>query len=84
MRNCNECLCPVVTEWIDKWKNNGWRTVKCEDVKNKEDIKRLDDLCKRIDVKWVCLLDSVLFSCDDPVPITCTDSCSWSCGDSWK
>ena len=42
-----------MTEWIGKWKSNGWRTVNNEDVKNKEDIQRLDSLCQNIDVKWV-------------------------------
>ena len=43
----------AVTEWIGKWKANGWRTVSNEDVKNKEDIQRLDSLCQNINVKWV-------------------------------
>lgn len=45
----------AMTEWIGKWKSNGWRTVGNEDVKNKEDIQRLDRLCQNINVKWVRL-----------------------------
>lgn len=46
----------AMTEWTRKWKSNGWRTVNNEDVKNKEDIQRLDSLCQNIDVKWVRLV----------------------------
>lgn len=43
----------AATQWIDKWKKNGWRTAARGDVKNQADLQRLDDLCKRVDVKWV-------------------------------
>ena len=46
-------LYEAMTEWVGKWKRNGWQTVNCEEVKNKEDIQRLDNLCQQIDVKWV-------------------------------
>jgi len=42
-----------MTEWIGRWRQNGWQTTKKEDVKNKEDLMRLDNLCKQINVKWV-------------------------------
>jgi len=42
-----------MTEWVGKWKRNGWQTVQNEDVKNKEDLMQLDSLCHQIDVKWV-------------------------------
>lgn len=44
---------PAMTEWIGRWRRNGWQTAKHEDVKNKEDIMRLDSLCKQINVRWV-------------------------------
>ena len=44
----------VVTEWVSKWKKNGWRTASAEPVKNKADIVQLDSACQNIDVKWVC------------------------------
>ena len=42
-----------MTEWIGRWRHNGWQTAKHEDVKNKEDLMRLDSLCKQINVRWV-------------------------------
>ena len=44
---------PAMTEWIGRWRQNGWQTAKNEDVKNKEDLMRLDSLCKQINVRWV-------------------------------
>jgi ribonuclease HI len=47
-------LCPpAMTEWLGKWKRNGWTTSQSEPVKNKEDMVRLDNACQKIDVKWV-------------------------------
>lgn len=43
----------AITEWVVKWKRNGWQTAQAEPVKNKEDIMRLDSACQRINVKWV-------------------------------
>lgn len=42
----------AITEWVVKWKRNGWQTAQAEPVKNKEDIMRLDSACQRINVKW--------------------------------
>ena len=42
-----------MTEWLDKWKRNGWQTSQAGPVKNKEDIVQLDNACQKIDVKWV-------------------------------
>ena len=49
-----------MTEWLGRWKQNGWKTA-AGDVKNVKDFKRLDDLCQKIDVKWVSLLSCVWF-----------------------
>ena len=43
----------AITEWMSKWKTNGWLTYSGEDVKNKEDFMRLEKLCQQIDVQWV-------------------------------
>ena len=43
----------AVSNWISKWKRNGWKTAIGEDVKNKEDIIRLDRLNSQLDVKWI-------------------------------
>ena len=57
--NYNTCsdLCQyshiALTEWMPKWRMNGWKTTNGEDVKNKTDLERLSDACSKIDVKWV-------------------------------
>lgn len=42
-----------MTEWIPRWKNNGWKTLYGEEVVNKEEFEKLDSLCKELDVTWV-------------------------------
>ncbi len=41
-----------VTEWMAKWKRNGWRTAEKEPVKNEELWRRLDDAAQRHDIHW--------------------------------
>ena len=41
-----------ITEWINKWVVNNWKTSKKEDVKNKDLWIELYDLNKSLDVKW--------------------------------
>ena len=41
-----------ITEWINNWKSNGWKTSKKEDVKNKDLWTKLDELNHYIDVQW--------------------------------
>jgi ribonuclease HI len=44
-----------ITEWIKKWKANGWRTAGRDPVKNADLWQALDEACKRhqIDWRWV-------------------------------
>ncbi|CAF0709871.1 unnamed protein product [Brachionus calyciflorus] len=42
----------AITDWIRKWKVNGWKSSTGEPVKNIDDFKRLDDLCSKIKVNW--------------------------------
>lgn len=42
-----------VTDWIPKWKRNGWKTAGGSIVKNKELIVRLYDLCQQHNVKFI-------------------------------
>jgi ribonuclease HI len=42
----------VATKWTDKWEQNGWKTSEGGDVLNKDDIMRLRDLTKKVDVTW--------------------------------
>jgi ribonuclease HI len=41
-----------ITEWINKWINNNWKTSKKEDVKNKDLWIELYDLNKSLNIKW--------------------------------
>ncbi len=44
-----------ITEWIDAWKANGWRTAQKKPVKNEDLWRRLDEARRRHDVTfhWV-------------------------------
>ena len=43
-----------ITEWLENWKNNGWRTSnKKSDVKNVDLWKQLDELIKHHEIRWV-------------------------------
>ena len=41
-----------ITEWINKWVLNNWKTSKKEDVKNKDLWIELYNLNKNLDIKW--------------------------------
>jgi ribonuclease HI len=41
-----------ITSWIDRWKENGWKTSKKKDVKNEDLWKRLDEARSKIKVNW--------------------------------
>ena len=41
-----------ITEWINNWKSNGWKTSKKEDVKNKDLWTKLNELNNSLDVQW--------------------------------
>lgn len=46
-----------MTQWIKKWKVNNWKVASGGDVKNKEDLIKLDEILKLMEsVKWVILL----------------------------
>ncbi len=41
-----------ITEWINKWRSNGWRTAAKKPVKNVDLWQRLDTAVARHDVTW--------------------------------
>ena len=41
-----------ITQWIQKWKKNNWRTAAKKDVKNKELWQKLDQLINQHQVQW--------------------------------
>jgi ribonuclease HI len=42
-----------ITEWINNWKKNGWKTADKQPVKNKELWKELDFLASQFEIKWI-------------------------------
>ena len=42
-----------ITEWINTWLNNDWKTSKKEDVKNKDLWIVLYNLTKLLDIQWI-------------------------------
>ena len=42
-----------ITEWINTWLNNNWKTSKKEDVKNKDLWIELYNLTKFFDIQWI-------------------------------
>ena len=41
-----------ITQWIDRWKKNGWRTANKKPVKNEELWRALDEALNRHHVNW--------------------------------
>ncbi len=41
-----------ITEWINNWVKNNWKTSKKEEVKNKDLWTELYDLNKTLNVRW--------------------------------
>jgi ribonuclease HI len=41
-----------ITEWVIKWKKNGWKNANKKPVKNKDLWIKLDELCKKNSVVW--------------------------------
>jgi len=41
-----------ITEWINNWKKNGWKTADKQPVKNKELWEELDLLANQFEISW--------------------------------
>lgn len=39
--------------WLNKWQNNGWKTIKKEPVENQDLWRELLELARRHEVKWI-------------------------------
>lgn len=48
----SEYLRKGITEWLAKWKKNGWKTAAKEPVKNADLWQRLDDEARRHQIQW--------------------------------
>uniref|UniRef100_A0A8C4MUQ2 Ribonuclease H1 n=1 Tax=Equus asinus TaxID=9793 RepID=A0A8C4MUQ2_EQUAS len=42
-----------ITNWVQGWKKNGWRTSTGKEVTNKEDFVELDRLTQGMDIQWM-------------------------------
>ena len=42
-----------ITEWIESWKKNNWKTSSKKKVKNKDLWKELDRLSEKYQIKWL-------------------------------
>lgn len=41
-----------ITEWLPRWKCNGWKTAQRKAVSNKDLWRRLDGLVSQFDIRW--------------------------------
>ena len=41
-----------ITQWVPKWRQNGWRTSDKKPVKNQDLWQRLDLACQQHDIEW--------------------------------
>ena len=44
---------------VNNCKSNGWKTADKKPVSSKEDRVRLDELCSKIQIKWVICLNYI-------------------------
>ena len=42
-----------ITDWINNWKKNGWKTADKRKVKNKDLWIKLDNLSNAFDIEWI-------------------------------
>ncbi|XP_062507036.1 ribonuclease H1-like isoform X2 [Corticium candelabrum] len=52
IRTDSQFVINAITMWIERWKENGWKTQVGGDVKNMDDFKRLEKLTNTVKVKW--------------------------------
>ncbi len=48
----SQYVCNGITQWVKKWKENGWKTASGKPVKNDDLWLRLDRLCATYCVRW--------------------------------
>lgn len=41
-----------ITVWIKRWRKNGWRTAKRNEVKNQDLWRRLDHFIEKLNIEW--------------------------------
>ncbi len=53
VRTDSEYVRKGITEWIHRWKKNGWRTAARKPVKNEDLWRKLDEISARLDTQWL-------------------------------
>lgn len=53
---CVRAFLPGITNWVEGWKKNGWRTSTGKEVINKEDFAELERLAQGMDIQWVSIM----------------------------
>jgi ribonuclease HI len=43
----------VMTDWLPRWKENGWKTISGKCIANEDDIRQLDNSASGVNIKWV-------------------------------
>ena len=90
IEHCRYNFLTAVTKWMNSWKRNGFKTANGTNVKNRDDIMKLYNLCQKIDVKWVscsCIeripkKNSLINTREGSIIVKCSyilDPCSWTC-----
>ncbi|KAM5142614.1 ribonuclease H1 isoform 3-T3 [Callospermophilus lateralis] len=46
-----------ITNWVQGWKKNGWKTSTGKEVINKEDFMQLEELTHGMDIQWVLAVE---------------------------
>ncbi|KFM79439.1 Ribonuclease H1, partial [Stegodyphus mimosarum] len=49
----SQFLIHAITDWIKKWKSNGWKLVNGDPVVNKDDFIDLESACENLDIEWI-------------------------------
>jgi ribonuclease HI len=42
----------VMTDWLPRWKENGWKTISGKCIANEDDIRQLDNSASGVNIKW--------------------------------
>lgn len=52
-----------ITNWVQGWKKNGWKTSTGKEVINREDFVALEQLAQGMDIQWVRVVRTGPLTC---------------------